>query len=268
MKRHLLLGYGVVAYVVFVATMAYCVCFFGNLLVPRTIDSLPLAAIGEALAVNVLLVLLFGLQHSGMARQPFKNWLGRHLDPALERSTFVLVSCIAIHLMLTLWQPMGGIVWAIEDPLSTGVVYTLYFAGWAVMVASTFLINHFEMFGLSQAWAAFRGRVAKKPEFRTPGFYRHVRHPIYVGWLLVFWSAPVMTVTRLVCAACMTIYILVGIQYEERDLAKELPDYEQYKRKVPMLLPSIHRRLRRDSVDQGTSIDAKKSGLPGHAGTR
>ena len=186
---------------------------------------------------------MFGLQHSGMARTSFKRWLRARLHRCLERGTYVLASCIAIVVLMALWQPMGGIVWSINQPLLSDAIYGVYFAGWALMFYATFLINHFELFGVYQVWTVVRKRAPENAVFRTPGIYRHVRHPIYLGWLMVVWASPVMTVTHLVFAAGMTIYMLIGIQLEERDLATELPEYAQYKRKVPMLLPSRRRRL-------------------------
>jgi protein-S-isoprenylcysteine O-methyltransferase Ste14 len=247
MSRDLKLLYGAFAYIVFVLTIAYSVAFFGNLFVARTIDAAAIVPFGEALAVNIGLLLLFGLQHSGMARQSFKRWLHARLSRCLERSTYVLASSIATIVVLTLWQPMGGVVWSVSNVIMSRAIYAFYFAGWGLMIYATFLIDHFEMFGLRQAWTAHQGGECWSAEFRTPGLYRHVRHPIYLGWLLIMWASPVMTVTHLVFAAGMTIYMLVGIQFEERDLAAELPDYQQYKRKVPMLLPSFRKRLLQES---------------------
>lgn len=243
MKRKLIFLYGILAYTAFLLTIAYSIAFFGNFVVARTIDAVAVLPFGEALAVNVGLLILFGLQHSGMARKFFKNWLHARINRSLERSTYVLVSSVAIVLVMALWQPMGGVVWSVSGPLFSKVIVAVYFAGWALMVHATFLINHFELFGLRQAWRAKPAGEWRKAEFRTPGLYRRVRHPIYLGWLLILWASPVMTVAHLVFAAGMTIYTLIGIEFEERDLAAEMPDYQQYKRKVPMLVPSWRKRL-------------------------
>ena len=243
MIRDLKLLYGILSYFVFILTIVYSIGFFGNLLVARTIDAAPIVPLGEALAVNFGLLLLFGLQHSGMARKPFKRWLHARMSRCLERSTYVLMSSVALIVVITFWQPMGGIVWSVSNVIMSRAIYAFYFAGWSLMIYATFLMDHFEMFGLRQAWTAHQGGECWATEFRTPGLYRHVRHPIYLGWLLILWSSPVMTVTHLVLAAGMTIYMLIGIQFEERDLAAELPDYRQYIRKVPMLLPSLRKRL-------------------------
>ena len=248
MKKELMLLYGVLAYLVFILTIAYCVAFFGNLFVARTIDAAAAVPVGEALLVNVGLLFLFGLQHSGMARKSFKRWLHARMSRCLERSTYVLVSSVALIALMAFWQPMGGVVWAFDGAVITKVIYSAYFLGWGTMFSATFLLNHFELFGLSQAWTAYQGGDCSEPRLRTPGLYRHIRHPIYLGWLLVVWASPVMTVTHLVLAAGMTIYVLIGIQFEERDLADELPEYRQYKRKVPMLLPSWRKRLLQDGA--------------------
>ena len=246
MKRSLMLFYGLSAYVVTMITIAWSACFFGNLLVPRTIDGAALIPLGDALIVNLSLTAVFALQHSGMARKPFKAWLHRRIPPCLERSTYVLLSCATLLLLFVFWQPMGGVVWESRNAIVNALIYGLYFLGWALMIVATFLIDHLELFGLKQVWATSQGSELRRPEFRTPGIYRYVRHPIYLGWLLILWSAPVMTITHLVLAAGMTMYMLAGIQLEERDLAAELPEYEQYKRKVPMLLPSPRKRLIRN----------------------
>jgi len=179
-----------------------------------------------------------------MARAPFKRRLSRWIPVELIRSTFVLVSSLAFIMVMLLWQPMGGVVWSTDNELLRGLVTGTYLFGWLLMIWSTFLLDHFEMFGLRQAWCAFRGGSdCAEPAFCTPAAYRFVRHPIYTGWLTVMWASPAMTVTHLVLALGMTLYVFIGIRYEERDLAERLPYYEQYRRKVPMLLPSWRRRL-------------------------
>ncbi len=243
MKRNLKLLYGILAYLAFILTIAYAIAFLGNLFVTRTIDAAAIVPFGEALAVNVGLLLLFTLQHSGMARKSFKRWLHGRMSRCLERSTFVFASSIAIILVMAFWQPMGGVVWSFSNLILSRTIYALYFAGWVLMIYATFLIDHFELFGLRQAWTAYLGGECWTSEFCTPGLYRHARPPPYLRWPLIMWATPVMTVAHLVFAARMTIYMLMGIQLEERDLAAELPDYQQYKRKVPMLLPSRTKHL-------------------------
>lgn len=244
MKRWFVLLYAALSYLLFLSTVAYAVAFLGNLFVDRTIDAAAGVPIGGALIVNAGLLLLFGAQHSGMARMPFKRWLSRHVPRALVRSTFVLASSATFIAVMLLWQPMGGVVWSTDIELLRRIVTGVYVFGWILMIWSTFLLDHFELFGLRQAWCAFRGgEDCSEPAFCTPAAYRFVRHPIYTGWLVVMWATPVMTVTHLVLAIGMTLYVVVGIRLEERDLAEQLPYYEQYRRKVPMLLPSWSRRL-------------------------
>lgn len=237
------MAYATLAYLAFLITIACCIAFLGNLFGARTIDAAAAVPVRQALAVNVGLLCLFGLQHSGMARKSFKAWFCRRFDPRVERSTYVLASSIATLLLIVFWQPMGGVVWSVGDPVIFNLVYIVYFAGWILMFYASCLIDHFELFGLRQAWTKAADQQPRTSKFETPGLYRRVRHPVYLGWLLVIWAAPVMTVTHLLFAAGMTIYMLVGIQFEERDLVDELPDYRQYRRKVPMLLPSWYRHL-------------------------
>ena len=244
MNRWILLLFGIGSYLALLATMGYCVAFFGNLFVSRTIDAAPTIPIGEALLVNVLILFAFAAQHSGMARPRFKHWLSRFVAPAAERSLYVLASSMAMASLMLLWQPIGWVVWSIETSPAKALMLATYALGWLTMAWSTFLIDHWELFGLRQAWCGFRGAApCRDPAFRTPGAYRVVRHPIYTGWLLILWAAPVMTISRLVIAAGLTLYIVVGARFEERDLQRRIPYYDQYRRKVPMLLPSWRRRL-------------------------
>ncbi len=263
MKRDLMLLYGIVAYFVALSSVAYCIAFFGNFAIARTIDAAAVVPLGEALVVNTLLLLLFGIQHSGMARKPFRAWLERCVGRCHVRSTYVLLTGITIIVTLTLWQPIGGILWMIQNQAMSRIVTAVYFFGWAVMFYATFLLDHFEMFGLKQAWSAYLKGDCEAPRLRTPGLYRRVRHPIYLGWLLVLWSTPVMTVSHLVFAAGMTIYMLIGIQLEERDLTLELPEYEQYMRKVPMLLPSFRKHLLLEHDGEEAEFDQQASRIPG-----
>jgi protein-S-isoprenylcysteine O-methyltransferase Ste14 len=189
------------------------------------------------LVINLGLVMVFALQHSIMARPWFKAIWTRIVPVPAERSTYMLFSCLALFLLFWKWQPMGGVIWSVESSAGKIAIYSLYAAGWVVVLAATFLINHFDLFGLRQIWLHLRGRAYTQLAFRTPVFYRLVRHPLYVGWLMVFWSAPVMTVAHLVFAAGTTAYILIAIQFEERDLAELHPEYAEYRQRVPMLVP-------------------------------
>lgn len=248
MKRTLVLLYGVVCYVVFFATFLYAIAFLGNFLVPRSIDAAPASGLGEALAVNVALLSIFALQHSVMARPAFKRWWTRIVPSAAERSTYVLLSSVALILLFWQWRPIGAIVWQIDSDLGRALVYGGYAFGWALLLFATFLINHFDLFGLRQAWLCFRRRPYTEIPFRTPALYKVVRHPLYVGWLLIFWCAPTMTAAHLLFAVMTTAYILIAIQLEERDLAHAFPEYARYRERVPMLIPFARRRARQSAI--------------------
>jgi len=243
MKRFAILTYGVVCYAVFFATFLYAIGFIGNFLVPTSIDAAPQVPFIDALIVNTLLLGLFAVQHSVMARPTFKKYWTKIVSPAIERSTYVLASSLCLILLFWLWQPMGGGVWDVAGTAFGIALSVLYFVGWAVVLYTTFLIDHFDLFGLRQAWNGFRNRKPAALKFVTPSLYRFVRHPLYVGWLMVFWMTPVMTIAHLVFALATTGYILIAIQLEERNLADAHPEYAQYKRKVPMLIPSFRRHL-------------------------
>jgi protein-S-isoprenylcysteine O-methyltransferase Ste14 len=229
--------YGIACYVVFLATFLYAIGFLGNFLVPKSIDSAPQVPLMQALLINVALLGVFALQHSIMARQWFKSAWTQIVPVPVERSTYVLFSSLALILLFWLWQPMGGWIWNVENPTGRLVIEFLYAFGWLTVLVTTFLINHFDLFGLRQVWLYLAGRPYTQPGFRTPGPYRFVRHPLYVGWLLVFWSAPVMTSAHLVFAIATTAYILIAIQFEERDLMRFHQEYVDYRRRVPMMIP-------------------------------
>ncbi len=243
MKRSLMLVYGVVSYLLFFLTFVYSIGFVGNLWVPRSIDSEPTLPLGTALLVNLGLLAMFAVQHSGMARPAYKRWLTRHIPAAAERSTYVLFSTIAMAALMYFWAPLGGVIWAVESDLATLALNALYLGSWVLLLYATFLIDHFDLFGLRQVWNTFRQQECRDLNFVTPALYRIVRHPIYVGWLGIFWFTPMMTVTHALLALGVTGYILVGIELEERDLERAHPEYTQYKRKVPALIPNIGRRL-------------------------
>jgi len=229
--------YGVFCYVVFLASFFYAIGFIGNLGVPKSIDSGEQMSFLKALGINTALLGLFAAQHSIMARQWFKRAWSRIVPTPVERSTYVLFSSLALLLLFWKWEPMGGVVWNVENGVGRVALYSLYAAGWAIVLAATFLINHFDLFGLRQVWLHLIGRPYRQLEFRTPGLYRYVRHPLYLGWLLVFWSAPKMTIAHLVFAVATTGYILIAIQFEERDLIRFHAEYAEYRRRVPMLVP-------------------------------
>ena len=243
MKRFSVFAYGVVAYALFLGSFLYAAGFVGNFGVPKSLDSPRGGSMAAALAVDLGLLTLFALQHSIMARRGFKAWLTRIVPEAAERSTYVLASSVALILLFAFWRPLGGFVWDVGSPLGRGLVYGLFAFGWLLVFVSTLLINHFDLFGLRQVWLYLRGREYSNVRFRTPGLYKVVRHPLYLGWLFAFWATPTMTVTHLLFAGVTTAYILVAIRLEERDLVTAFgASYAEYRRQVPMLVPRLFRR--------------------------
>ncbi len=243
MSRLLAVVYGLVVYVFFLCTFLYAIGFVGNLFVPVTIDLGPAAPLPRALIVNVVLLGLFAVQHSVMARPAFKRWWTRFVPSSVERSTYVLFATAALALLLWQWRPITAPVWNVTAPAGVAVLQGLFGLGWFVVLLSTFLINHFELFGVVQVLARFQGRQLAEPKFRTPFLYRWVRHPIYLGFLLAFWSTPTMTVGHLLFAVATTGYILIGIWLEEQDLIALFGDqYRRYRAAVSMLVPLPPRR--------------------------
>ena len=238
MARFLAFLYGLAAYVVFLGTFLYAIGFVSGLPVPKTVDTGPIVSLEEALVVNLLLLSLFAIQHSVMARKPFKRWWTQFVSPAIERSTYVLLASLALILLLWQWRPIPTIVWQASDPTIAMAVTGTSLFGWLIVLVSTFLINHFELFGLHQVVNNLAGRAMAEPRFKTPILYKLVRHPIYLGFIIAFWAAPTMTVGHLLFAAVTTAYIFVGIALEERDMISLFGDeYRRYRQQVGMLVP-------------------------------
>lgn len=235
--KTLALMYGVVAYVAFLVAFLYAIGFVGDVGVPRAIDGQPSGPLGLSLAVDLVLLTIFAVQHSVMARPAFKRAWTRIVSPAVERSTFVLAASAALGLLYWQWRPLGGVIWNIETPALRVALHGLAACGWLTVLVTTFLIDHFELFGLKQVWMHFRGRRPAAASFVTPGPYQHVRHPLYLGFIVAFWSTPTMTATHLLFAVMTTAYILVAIQFEEHDLSRQHPEYAAYRRRVPMIVP-------------------------------
>ena len=236
--------YGVVAYGFTLVALLYLVGFVGNLIVPKSIDSGTVGPLLQSVIVDAMLIGLFAIQHSLMARQGFKRWWTGFVPPSVERSTYVLFASFALLILYWQWQPIPALVWTVHNPTAGTVLEGVFWLGWVVLVASTFLISHFELFGLSQVFSRLFGKQLSDATFRAPLFYRHVRHPIYLGVILAVWATPTMTVGHLLFSVVITGYILIGIQLEERDLVQQFGDqYRRYRQHASMLVPLPGRKF-------------------------
>jgi len=256
LKRSLFFAYGLGSHLVFLYTFLYAIAFVGGFNVPRRLDGTLQGTLGSALLIDCTLLMIFALQHSVMARRGFKQRWTRVVPRTIERSTYVLCASLALLLLFWQWRPIGIQIWSVESPHARAVLWSLFGAGWSTVLIVTFLINHFDLFGLRQVWLALLGRPYTRVQFRTPLPYRLVRHPLYFGFLLAFWMTPNMTLAHLVFALATTAYIVIAIQLEERDLVTEHgAAYQEYRRKVPMLLP----RLRPAHLSTGHERDVRRA---------
>jgi protein-S-isoprenylcysteine O-methyltransferase Ste14 len=238
MRKFIAFQYGLVAYLFFLGSILYAIGFVSGLIVPKTIDTGTVMPLVEALVVNMLLMSLFAVQHSAMARKPFKRWWTQYVPKSIERSTYVLLSSLALLLLFWQWRPMPDVLWQVSNPSIAMALTGLSLGGWVLVFASSFLINHFELFGVHQVINNLIDRDLPAARFRTPMLYKIVRHPLYLGFIIAFWVAPVMTVGHALFAAVTTAYILVGIALEEHDMVEQFgAEYRRYRQRVPMLIP-------------------------------
>lgn len=254
MSRIITLLYGVLSYAVFFAVFIYAIGFIGGFVTPMTLDGPQTRPLLEALTIDLALLAAFAVQHSGMARPAFKRWWTRIVPEPAERSTYVLVSSLLMVALFVHWEPIGGVIWQAEGAVRTAVI-GVYLFGWALLLYSTFLIDHFDLFGLKQVWRKLQSQPYRAPQFYTPSLYKLVRHPLYVGWLTIFWAAPTMTLAHLVFAVMTTAYILIAIQLEERDLVDAFGDtYRDYRRRTPMLVPRILPSARDEAASRAAQV--------------
>jgi protein-S-isoprenylcysteine O-methyltransferase Ste14 len=249
MTRILFFAYGCAAYLIFLATFLYAIAFIGGFGVPRTLDGPATAPFLTALLIDAALLTVFAVQHSVMARPWFKRWWTQLVPWAIERSTYVLFASLALDLLFWQWRPLGGIVWSVDHPWLRAAIWTAFAFGWLQVLVMTFLIDHFDLFGLRQVWLHLRGRQYTRVRFATPAPYKVVRHPLYLGFMIAFWAAPTMSMTRLVFAIATTAYMLIAIQFEEHDLAHEHGTaYQDYRKRVPMIVPGLRRSAAANAI--------------------
>jgi protein-S-isoprenylcysteine O-methyltransferase Ste14 len=232
--------YGLLCYAVFLLVFLYAIGFIGGFITPTSLDGAPRHSPGTALVIDFGLLAAFALQHSVMARPAFKTWWTIIVPESAERSTYVLLSSLALVALFVFWEPIAGLVWNVTEAGTRGWILALYMFGWLLLLYTTFLIDHFDLFGLKQVWRNLAGKTYRTPQFHTPSLYRLMRHPLYIAWLIIFWATPTMTIAHLVFAVGTTAYILIAIRFEERDLAKAFGEtYLSYRRRTPMLIPRL-----------------------------
>ncbi len=238
MSRIFVSLYGVVSYIVFFLSFLYAIGFVGNILVPKTIDSGDVGSVIPSIIINLILLGLFAIQHSVMARPAFKQWFTRFIPEVIERSTYVLLSSLLLFLLYWLWQAMPGVIWDVKSPVGSMILTGVFWFGWLFVLLSTFMINHFDLFGLRQVYINFKGQDYSHLDFKIIGLYNLCRHPIMLGFIIAFWATPTMTAGHLLFAVVTTVYIFIALQFEERDLIAFFGDvYKNYQQKVPMLFP-------------------------------
>lgn len=259
MKRALIFLYGLICYVMFLATFLYAIGFIGDIFVPKTIDSGAAGPIGMAIVIDAVLLTIFALQHSVMARPEFKKWWTRFIPKSMERSTFVLFANLALVLLYWQWRPIPAVVWSVQSHWAQILIRAIYAAGWFILLTGTFMISHAHLFGLKQVYEKLTKKEVSAPQFMQPGYYKYIRHPLMLGFIISFWAAPVMTVGHLLFAAASTGYILVALQLEERDLIKFFGEkYIEYKKRVPMFIPFT--KSNPESSDESTVSLSEQSG--------
>jgi len=243
MSKTLSFLYGVVCYAVFLISFLYAIGFVGNLIVPKSIDSGSESGLGQSLIINLVLLGLFAGQHTIMARPAFKRWWTKIVPVQVERSTFVLAASLLLLLLYWQWRPMPAVIWSVENSAGKALLLGLFWLGWVTVLLSTFIVNHFDLFGLRQVWVHLCNQEYHHVQFQTKSLYRHIRHPIMLGFIIAFWATPHMTAGHMLFAVATTVYILIGIQFEEHDLVQILgQNYEDYRHRVPMLMPFLRKR--------------------------
>ena len=246
MKKYIILFYGIVAYLVFLIAFLYAIGFVSNIIVPKSIDSGSETTFLYSIFINVILLSVFALQHSIMARPKFKEWFNSIFSQAMERSTYILLSSLALILIYWQWQPITTIIWETENTVLSGIITGIFFLGWLIVLLSTFMINHFELFGLAQIFDNLTNKQTANPKFQTNYLYKIIRHPIMLGFLIAFWATPTMTVGHLLFSLVTTMYIFIAVKYlEEKDLRKFIGEkYETYQKEVPMIVPFTKNKIK------------------------
>lgn len=247
MKKVLIFLYGIICYVMFLGTFLYAVFFIADLIVPKTIDSGTAGAFGQSLLIDAILLSIFAIQHTGMARPAFKKWWTRVIPKHMERSTYVLLANLSLILLFWKWRPMPDVIWSVGSQWGQAVIWALFVAGWFILLTGTFMINHFHLFGLKQVYEGLQNKQLSSPKFMSPGYYKYIRHPLMLGFIIGFWATPEMTLGHLIFSIAATGYILVALKFEEHDLITYHGDtYIEYKKRVPMLIPFSKSNKARD----------------------